>query len=136
MARINPAGSGSARAGALRRGGAGGRNAKPTKPTAAELGELVKAIDTAGSALRRDPNGGMLERYRQAVKEFMDAALADAMQVNTESLGLRQRIFSTITKVDVALADLTDAVLGRQHDVLTVGTLIEQIKGLIVDLYR
>jgi uncharacterized protein YaaR (DUF327 family) len=34
------------------------------------------------------------------------------------------------------LADLTDAVLGRQRDVVKVRALIEQIKGLLVDLYR
>jgi uncharacterized protein YaaR (DUF327 family) len=136
VARINPAGGGSGRAGSVRRGGAGGRGAKPVRPSQAELGELVQAIDNAGAALKRDPGGSMLERYREAVREFMDAALADAMQVSTENLGLRQRIFSTITKVDIALADLADAVLGRQHDVLTIGSQIEQIKGLIVDLYK
>ena len=35
-----------------------------------------------------------------------------------------------------ALAELTDAVLSRQQDVLKIRTVVDQIKGLIVDLYR
>jgi uncharacterized protein YaaR (DUF327 family) len=98
---------------------------------------LVAQIDESGGELRRDPTGRALERYKGAVRRFMDAALADSMRLSSESsLGLTRRVFSTIARVDIALAELADAVLGRQLDVVRTGALVDQIKGLIVDLYR
>ena len=51
-------------------------------------------------------------------------------------MGLASRVFATVTRSDLLLADLTDAVLGRQRDVVKIRTLIDQIKGLLIDLYR
>lgn len=98
---------------------------------------LVDEIDRSGAELKRDPTGGVLERYKRAVTLFMDAAVADSLRVSSESsLGLSQKVFSTIARINVALAELVDAVLGRQLDFLKTSALVEQVKGLIVDLYR
>lgn len=139
VARIDPL----SRTGAVRRVQAARRGENAARRgSAATLGgpdaaALVEAIDAAGAELSRDPTGGVLERYRKAVRDFLDLALAEGMQLSTESsFGLRSRVFSTITKVDGKLAELADAVLGRQQDVLRVREIVEQIKGLVVDLYR
>ena len=97
---------------------------------------LVAKIEESGQELVRDPTGNSLEQYRQAVRLFLDVALADSMKVSSEaSLGLSRKVFSTITRVDVALADLADAVLGRQKDIIKIEEVINQIKGLVIDLY-
>lgn len=137
--RIDPLG----RMGAARRVQSGRRGESAAKRSAgshsppADAAKLVEAIDSAGAELSRNPSGTVLERYRKAVREFLDLALAEGIQLSTESsFGLRSRVFSTITKVDGRLSELADAVLGRQQDVLRVREIVEQIKGLIVDLYR
>lgn len=105
--------------------------------TPADLLPLVTEIDDSGEELKRDPTGRALARYKTAVQLFLDAALADSMGIVSESsLGLANKIFATVTKVNVALADLADAVLGRQPDVLKASVLIDHVKGLIVDLYH
>jgi uncharacterized protein YaaR (DUF327 family) len=102
-----------------------------------DLNPLVAEIDAAGDELKRDPTGRGLERYRDAVQLFLNAAVADSMGVSSEaSLGLANKVFSTVTRVNIALADLTDAVIGRQPDLLKTAELVEQVKGLIVDLYN
>lgn len=98
---------------------------------------LVERIATSGKALQNDPTGTHLDVYRSAVRQFLDAAVAQSMQVNSEcTFGLSQKIFSTIARIDVALADLADMVLGNQQDVLKIKGIVDQIKGLVVDLYR
>lgn len=97
---------------------------------------LITDIEESGQELKRDPTGNSLEQYRKAVTLFLDAALADSMKVSSEaSLGLSRKVFSTIARVDIALADLTDAVLGRQKDLLKIEAIVNQVKGLVVDLY-
>jgi len=102
---------------------------------------MVEEVVAAGLALTNDPMGEHLgehlDRYRLAVREFLDAALQDSMRVESEaSPGLRQKVFSTVTRVDIALADLADAVLGKQQDILRLKSIIDQIKGLVIDLYQ
>ena len=101
------------------------------------IAALVAEIDECGVSLRDDPTGTALERYKQALRRFFDAAVADATRISSEmTLGLSRKVFSTIARVDLALADLADAVLGRQQDMLKLGALVDQIKGLVIDLYR
>ncbi len=103
----------------------------------AAVSSLVAEVDESGRELVADPTGRHLERYKRAVRGLLDAAVSETMQVSSErSMGLSRKVFSTITRVDLALAEMTDAVLGRQKDVGKVHTLVEQIKGLLVDLYR
>jgi uncharacterized protein YaaR (DUF327 family) len=98
---------------------------------------LADEINASGAELAGDPTGGALERYRRAVGRFLDAATTDSMQVTSEStLGLASRVFATVTRSNLLLGELADAVLGRQRDVVKVRTLIDQIKGLLIDLYR
>jgi uncharacterized protein YaaR (DUF327 family) len=98
---------------------------------------LADEVEQAGAELGRDATGATLERYRKAVRRFLDAALRDSQRVTAETtLGLAQRVFASITRSDVLLADLADAVLGRQRDAQQVHRLIGQLKGLLIDLYR
>jgi uncharacterized protein YaaR (DUF327 family) len=125
--------------GQLRRQRAGAEPAPEQVMTAipAAVAPLVDAINEAGSALKHDPTGAHLEDYKQAVRRFLDMALQASLEVHSEATyGLAQKAFSTIARIDVSLAELTDVVLGRQQDVLKMRELVDQIKGLIVDLYR
>jgi uncharacterized protein YaaR (DUF327 family) len=98
---------------------------------------LAAAVDSASEELQRDSTGPVLERYRQAVRRFLDAATRDAFRIATETTpGLSQRIFTAVARVDVLLADLADSVLGRQRDSSRVRELAGQIKGALIDLYR
>lgn len=102
-----------------------------------DLLPLVAQINDCGEELKRDPTGSALARYKTAVQLFLDAAVADSMRLKSESsLGLSQKLFSTIARINVAFTDLADAVLGRQQDVVKAAQIVDQVKGLIVDLYR
>jgi uncharacterized protein YaaR (DUF327 family) len=132
-------GATSAARGAQRAKGASaaGKRGVRAPGTPSDLLPLVAEIDASGDELKRDPTGTALARYKSAVQLFMDAAIADSMGITSESsLGLANKIFATVTKVNLALADLTDAVLGRQPDVLKASALVDHVKGLVVDLYR
>ena len=98
---------------------------------------LVDEIEINSEKLLNDPTGSHLDRYKDAVRRFLDAAVHDSMRVTSEAThGLTQKVFSTIARIDIALADLADVVLGRQQDVLKVRAIVDQVKGMIVDLYR
>jgi uncharacterized protein YaaR (DUF327 family) len=140
VSRINPLGGGPKGAAGAKKAGPGQKGADKTKSAGGvppNLGPLIKEIEESGDELMRDPTGRALERYRKSVQRLLDTAVAESVRVDSEaSLGLSQKVFSTITKINVALSELTDAVLGRQQDLLKAKAVIDQIKGLIVDCYR
>lgn len=141
VSRIDPLGKGV-------RGAAGARRALARAQSRADaergaggipsnIAPLIAEVDLSGSELARAPTGRTLERYRQAVQRLLDTTVAGSMRVTSEaSLGLSRKVFSTVTRIDLALSETADAVLGRQQDVLKARELIDQVKGLIVDLYR
>ncbi|MBN2081421.1 DUF327 family protein [bacterium] len=143
MTKIDPLGQGMGALPGVKR--AKRKNAAGTEPEPEYSGggiptdvlPLVEEIAKTGTALASDPTGEHLEQYKYAVRRFLDQAVNTSMKVNSEAtLGLSQKVFSTIARIDLALADLADAVLGRQQDLLKTATLIDQIKGLVVDLYN
>jgi uncharacterized protein YaaR (DUF327 family) len=102
-----------------------------------ELATLVEKLDAAAAALEAELTGARLDDYRRAVGRFLDASLKQSDRMSREtSLGLSQRVFACITRTNILISDLTDAVLGRQRDNAQVRRLILQIKGLLIDLYR
>ncbi|MCC7479685.1 DUF327 family protein [bacterium] len=140
MTFINPLGKPAAPAtpGAVR--GKDRRRAadKGEAPSLAALFEpLAQEVEQLTDELLKEPNGENLERYKRSVRKFLDLATRELMQLNTESaFGFKQRLFSTITRVDLHLGELADSVLGRQQDMGRIQNLVEQVKGLLVDLYR
>jgi uncharacterized protein YaaR (DUF327 family) len=141
VSRINPLGGAAKGATGAKKAAAGRKaddaTAKGAGGVPANILPLIKEIEDTGEELMRDPTGHALERYRRSVQRLLDTAVAESVRVNSESsLGLSQKVFSTVTKINMALAELTDAVLGRQQDLLKARAIIDQIKGLVVDCYR
>lgn len=141
MAKVDPlrtrgvAGAGAAQPRKAARGSASSGRTPPSAPV--NVLPLIEQIDEQGEELAKDPTGTALERYKRSVRSLLDTAVAECMQLQSEAaLGFTRRVFSTIARVDLALSELTDAVLKRQHDVLKIKGLVDQVKGLLIDLYR
>ncbi len=140
MTFINPLGKPAAPAtpGAVRRkdGRKGAEKGEPLS-LAALFEPLAQEVEEHTESLLKEPNGANLERYKRSVRKFLDMATRELMQLNTESaFGFKQRIFSTITRVDMHLGELADNILGRGQDMGKIKNLVEQVKGLLIDLYR
>jgi uncharacterized protein YaaR (DUF327 family) len=143
VVKVDPLRGGARALPGAKRKGVRGKGEPPAEPQRnaegipAHVMPMVEEVVAAGLALTNDPTGEHLDRYRLAVREFLDTALQDSMRVESEaSPGLRQKVFSTVTRVDIALADLADALLGKQQDILRLKSIIDQIKGLVIDLYQ
>lgn len=140
MTFINPLGKPAAPAtpGAVRKK-AGRRGTEKEEPLSlsAIFEPLAREVEEHTEDLLKEPNGEKLERYKTSVRKFLDLATRELMQLNTESaFGFKQRLFSTITRVDMHLGALAESILGRGQDMGKIKNLVEQVKGLLIDLYR
>lgn len=105
---------------------------------AAGWDQLLNQIDEAGKRLLDQPSMATLRNYRAAVRGFLKEALAGSYQMKGESRwdwrGNR-RVFCVVQRINQALEELTTAVLEKNTEPITLMAKIDEIRGLLVDLY-
>jgi uncharacterized protein YaaR (DUF327 family) len=98
---------------------------------------LLERLSEKGVQLVNEPSREALEAYKEAVREFLRVTMEEATKVRAETPGIFSRtIFATITRVDVGLAELADEVMSAQCSIIRVAKILDDIKGLLIDLYR
>lgn len=101
----------------------------------AKLAEL----DRAALAFAKSPVYSNLLRYKKLVQRILADLVKDAYQVKARSgfdrYGSR-RLYQTISLIDERLQELTEAVLNKHRPVLNLVERLDEIRGLLCDLYR
>ncbi len=102
------------------------------------LAALMQKIDEQGEKLGKVPTFADLKEYRNLVRQFLGETVNRAFLLESrmgwDGRG-RQKVFSTIRKVDNELAGLAEDVRTGQAAQLKVLGKLDSIRGLLVDLY-
>lgn len=106
---------------------------------AVERDRLLQAVDEAGARLRDDPSLANLYAYRRRVAAVLRSLQREAVAVVTEAAGggfHRRRLLVWVRVVNQELEALAQMVLAREQDRLAIVAKLDQIRGLLLDLYR
>lgn len=102
------------------------------------LDQLLLAVDKAGRELRRDPSLAALRQYKESVRAFVREALR-LMYAVDERLGFDRRgnpTFALIVRtIDEKLEELTRQCLESQKGTIDLAARLDEIRGLLLDLY-
>lgn len=104
-----------------------------------QLEQALAAVDRAADALRRSPGDRTLFDYRQAVRRFLELALAGTYAVERHlRMDVRggRRLQAVVRRVDEQLDRLATDVLAQQKDLLAIASRLADIRGLLLDLLR
>ena len=103
-----------------------------------KLTKLVSEIETQGKKLSENRTVDELRKYKKMVKEFMDEAVQNGLQLE-EQRGFNRRgrtkIYKIVKEVDKALIDLTNTVLDKEKNSLDILSRVGEIKGLLINMY-
>jgi len=103
-----------------------------------EMEAMLKKIDEQAGRLSRTPTYDELKEYRTLIKNFVSAAVSGMYELNTQSgwdrMG-RQRVFTTIRKIDRKLEEMAEKIRLGHADKLDVVASHDAIRGMLVDLY-
>ena len=105
---------------------------------AAGWDQLLNRVDEAGKKLLNQPSMATLRSYRAAVRDFLKEAIGGSYQMKGESRWDRRgnrRVFCVVQKINQALEELTTAVLEKNAASMTLMAKIDEIRGLLIDLY-
>lgn len=107
------------------------------QPTAS-WDQLLSQVDEAGKKLLAQPSMETLRSYRAAVRDFLKEAISGSYRMKGESRWDRRgnrRLFCVVQKVNQALEELTSTVLQKNAQPIEVMAKMDEIRGLLVDLY-
>lgn len=74
--------------------------------------------------------------YKKMIKEYLESVLHYMYDAQKDISFWQTQYFITVETVDAKLEELTAQILGEERENLNVAATIDEIQGLIVDIYR
>lgn len=103
-----------------------------------EMEEMLKKIDEQAARLSKTPTYEELKAYRTLIKNFVGAAVSNMYEVHTSAgwdrMG-RQRVYTTVRKIDRKLEDMAERIRLGQSAQLDVIAAHDAIRGMLVDIF-
>lgn len=99
---------------------------------------LADKIQSQGKKLEKKADIRELKVYKQLISEFLDEAVSNShsfMKKNFLDRRGRHRVYAIIKKINEELIELTNEVLKSEQDNLSILKKLDDIRGLILDLF-
>jgi len=103
-----------------------------------ELQAFLSRLETQGKKLAHSFSIGDLKDFRDMIKSFLRSTFGQSRKMQEDTswdYQGRPKVMARIGKIDQALDELGKQLLDQQAKPLEVLTKIDQIRGLIVDLF-
>ncbi|MBP2636739.1 MAG: hypothetical protein H6Q72_2646 [Firmicutes bacterium] len=100
--------------------------------------QLMTAIDESGQRLSQMPTYSELKSYRELIRKFIGEAVSRAYSLEARAgwdRHGRQKLYTTIRKVDETLAEMTEDVRVGQERQLSIMAKHDAVRGMLVDLF-
>lgn len=101
--------------------------------------QALADIDAAAERLRSEATLVALSEYKEALRAAVADAVRRTYRVQTETGfagGGRRRLLYMVRVVDAKLEELTRLLLARERDNLAIAARLDEIRGMLLDLYR
>ncbi|GBG58217.1 hypothetical protein SPFL3102_01937 [Sporomusaceae bacterium FL31] len=102
------------------------------------MNALLEQITKQGTKLGQVPTYAELKAYRELVRSFIGEAVSRMYTLQSQTgwdRQGRQKMYTTIKKVDETLASMTEDVRQGQERQLDIMAKQDAIRGMLVDLY-
>lgn len=100
--------------------------------------KLQSEIFEQGEVIKKKADIGELQKYRKMISELLNETVSNSFQcVKSDSYSARSghKLFIVIRKVNDKLDQLTKEILADQTDNLRLLGMVDDIRGLLVDLF-
>ena len=101
-----------------------------------QLKDMMDDIKKKGNRLSTTKCYADVKAYKNLIKEYLDSVLKHMYEVKKDISFWQTQYFITVGTVDAKLEELTQMLLSQEKDNLKVANTIDEISGLIVDIYK
>jgi uncharacterized protein YaaR (DUF327 family) len=102
------------------------------------LDMLLGEIAAQGQRLSQTPTYSELKAYRTLISKFLSETVEQMYTVESRAgwdRHGRQKMYTTIKKIDSELSELTEDVRQGQERQLSIAARLDTIPGMLIDLY-
>jgi uncharacterized protein YaaR (DUF327 family) len=101
-----------------------------------QLKDIMDDIKKKGNRLCITKCFADVKAYKNLIKEYLDSVLKHMYEVKKDISFWQTQYFITVDIVDAKLEELTQLLLNGEKENLEVANTIDEIAGLIVDIYK
>jgi uncharacterized protein YaaR (DUF327 family) len=101
-----------------------------------QLKEMLKSIKAKGNRLAVTKSFADVRAYKRAIKEYLESILGFMYTVKKDISFWQTQYYVTVDTIDQKLEELTQMLLSEEKDNLNVAGTVDEIAGLIVDIYK
>ena len=100
------------------------------------LKELLEDIKKKGNRLTITKCYADVRGYKNLIKEYLQGIIDYMYSVKKDISFWQTQYFITVDTIDEKLQELTDMLLMEEKDNLRIASTIDEITGLVLDIYR
>lgn len=101
-----------------------------------DLKELMDSIKKKGDRVVLTKTHGDVMEYKSLVKEYLNKVMDNMYELNKCYDTFNSRYYLTVETIDKKLQELTNNILGNEKDNISILTTIDEIQGLLLDVYK
>lgn len=111
-------------------------NSQMEKKSEQQLKEMFDDIKKKGNRLAITKCYADVRMYKKMIKEYLKSVLNYMYSLKKDISFWQTQYFITVDTVDQKLEELTEMLVKEQKDNLSVAATIDDITGLLVDIYK
>lgn len=101
-----------------------------------QLKEMLEEIQKKGNRLAITKCYSDVFSYKKMIKEYLNSVLSYMYGVKKDVSFWQTQYFITVDIIDEKLQELTEMLLSNEKENLNIAKTIDDISGLIVDIYK
>lgn len=101
-----------------------------------QLKKMVEDIKKKGNRLVITKCYADVRAYKRLIKEYLESILQHMYDLKKDISFWQTQYFITVDTIDIKLEELTELLLKDEKENLNIAATIDEIQGLIVDIYR
>ena len=106
------------------------------KKSEEQLNKMIEDIKKRGSKLITTKTYVDVIMYKKMIKEYLESILKFMYETKKDISFWQTQYFITVDTVDNRLEELTKALLSDEKDNINIASTIDEIQGMIVDIYK
>ncbi len=101
-----------------------------------QLNKMIEEINKRGNRLVTTKTYGDVIAYKKMIKEYLESILKFMYDTKKDVSFWQTQYFVTVETIDERLEELTKELMAEERENLNVAATIDEIQGLIVDIYK
>lgn len=101
-----------------------------------ELKKMMDNIKNKGNKLVLTKCYADVRAYKRLIKEYLNEVLENMYKVKNNTSFWQTQYFITVEIIDRKLEELTQILLEEEKENISVAATVDEIQGMIVDIYR